>query len=110
MAAESIRRGESELAIAGGVNLILAPESTLNLARFGALSPDGICYAFDARANGYVRGEGGGAVVLKPLRGALADGDHIYCLLRGGAVNNDGATSGPPRRRRCSAGRASTPG
>ncbi|MFB6894235.1 type I polyketide synthase, partial [Kitasatospora sp. NPDC056327] len=94
MACESLRSGDSELAIVGGVNLILAPDSTLGLTRFGGLSPDGVSYTFDARANGYVRGEGGGAVVLKPLAAALADGDHVYCVIRGSAVNNDGATDG----------------
>jgi acyl transferase domain-containing protein/NADPH:quinone reductase-like Zn-dependent oxidoreductase len=92
LACESLRSGESELALAGGVNLILAPESTLGLTRFGGLSPDGACYTFDARANGYARGEGGAAVMLKPLGRALADGDHVYCVIRGSAVNNDGAT------------------
>jgi acyl transferase domain-containing protein len=91
-AVESIRTGESSLAIAGAVNLNLDPLGTLGVAEFGALSPDGRCFTFDARANGYVRGEGGGAVVLKPLRRALADGDLIYCVVRGCAVNQDGAT------------------
>ena len=90
LAAESIRSGESELAIAGGVNLHLAPESLLLAAHWGALSPDGRCFTFDDRANGYVPGEGGGAVVLKPLRTALADGNRIICVIRGSAVNNDG--------------------
>ncbi|MGW0885216.1 beta-ketoacyl synthase N-terminal-like domain-containing protein, partial [Streptomyces sp. NPDC002671] len=90
LACESLRRGESTVAVAGGVNLILAPESSVSVARFGGLSPDGTSYTFDARANGYVRGEGGGAVVLKPLSAALADGDPVYCVIRGSAVNNDG--------------------
>ncbi|MEV0847511.1 beta-ketoacyl synthase N-terminal-like domain-containing protein, partial [Streptomyces sp. NPDC049954] len=90
LACESLRRGESTLAVAGGVNLVLAPESSVSVARFGGLSPDGLSYTFDARANGYVRGEGGGAVVLKPLPAALADGDPVYCVIRGSAVNNDG--------------------
>ncbi|MFF1903682.1 beta-ketoacyl synthase N-terminal-like domain-containing protein, partial [Kitasatospora sp. NPDC058218] len=94
MACESLRSGESDLAVAGGVNLIIAPESTLGLTRFGGLSPDGVSYTFDARANGYVRGEGGGAVLLKRLDRALADGDHVYAVIRGTAVNNDGATDG----------------
>ncbi|WP_203683623.1 beta-ketoacyl synthase N-terminal-like domain-containing protein, partial [Actinoplanes siamensis] len=94
LAAESLRRGESTMAIAGGVNLNLVPESTLGAERFGALSPDGLSFTFDARANGYVRGEGGGFVVLKPLRAAVADGDPIYCVLRGSAMNNDGTTDG----------------
>ncbi|HWE91494.1 MAG TPA: SDR family NAD(P)-dependent oxidoreductase, partial [Pseudonocardiaceae bacterium] len=93
-ACESLRRGESRVAIAGGVNLNLIGESTIGAAKFGGLSPDGRCYAFDARANGYVRGEGGGAVVLKPLPTALADGDPVYCVIRGGAISNDGGTDG----------------
>ncbi|MFD8202711.1 type I polyketide synthase, partial [Streptomyces sp. NPDC059701] len=90
LACDSLRRGESTVAVAGGVNLILAPESSVSVAKFGGLSPDGVSYTFDARANGYVRGEGGGAVVLKPLSAALADGDPVYCVIRGSAVNNDG--------------------
>jgi acyl transferase domain-containing protein/short-subunit dehydrogenase/aryl carrier-like protein len=92
LAGESLRRGESTLALVGGVNLQVVPESTAGSAKFGGLSPDGRCFTFDARANGYVRGEGGGIVVLKPLAQAVADGDFIYCVLRGSAVNNDGET------------------
>ncbi|MFU8852176.1 type I polyketide synthase [Micromonospora sp. SL1-18] len=92
LACESLRTGDATLAIAGGVNLALAAESTLQAERFGALSPDHRCFTFDARANGYVRGEGGGLVVLKPLRQAIADGDPVYCVIRGSAVNNDGRT------------------
>ncbi|MDT0346653.1 type I polyketide synthase, partial [Streptomyces litchfieldiae] len=92
LAAESLRRGECSVALAGGVNLNLIPESTIGSAKFGGLSPDGQCRTFDARANGYVRGEGGGLVVLKPLSRALADGDRVYCVIRGSAVNNDGAS------------------
>ncbi|TLP60513.1 type I polyketide synthase, partial [Microbispora triticiradicis] len=94
LACESLRSGESEVALAGGVNLNLVPESTATAERFGGLSPDGRCFTFDARANGYARGEGGGIVVLKPLRRALADGDHVYAVILGSAVNNDGATPG----------------
>ncbi|MFJ2202523.1 type I polyketide synthase, partial [Streptomyces violaceusniger] len=90
LACESIRRGETSLAIAGGVHLNLAAESGVSAERFGGLSPDGVTYTFDARANGFVRGEGGGAVVLKPLADALADGDAVYCVIRGSALNNDG--------------------
>ncbi|MEU8001743.1 SDR family NAD(P)-dependent oxidoreductase [Catellatospora sp. NPDC049111] len=88
LACESLRRGESDTAIAGGVNLSLLPETSIISSKWGGLSPDGRCHTFDARANGYVRGEGGGAVLLKPLAAALADGDTIYCVIRGGAVNN----------------------
>ncbi|MFD6949207.1 type I polyketide synthase [Nocardiopsis sp. TSRI0078] len=91
LAVESLRRGDSDIALAGGVNLILVPESTENVAKFGGLSPDARCYTFDSRANGYVRGEGGAVVVLKPLGRALADGDRVHAVIHGGAVNNSGA-------------------
>src|SRR5262249_6671698 len=91
---ESLRRDESTVVLVGGVNLNLLPESMVGVAKFGALSPDGRCHAFDARANGYVRGEGGGVMVLKRLSQAIADGDPIHCLVRGSAVNNDGASNG----------------
>ncbi|MFI9274297.1 beta-ketoacyl synthase N-terminal-like domain-containing protein, partial [Kitasatospora sp. NPDC052896] len=94
MAVESLRHGESTLALAGGVNLSIIPDSTARSVSFGGLSPDARCHTFDARANGYVRGEGGGVVVLKPLARALADGDPLYCVIRGSATNNDGATPG----------------
>ncbi|MEU4656550.1 beta-ketoacyl synthase N-terminal-like domain-containing protein, partial [Streptomyces sp. NPDC023723] len=87
---ESVRRGDSAWALAGGVNLILSPESTATASEFGALSPDGRCYTFDARANGYVRGEGAGMVVLMRLADARAHGHDVLCVIRGGAVNNDG--------------------
>ncbi|MGW3571357.1 type I polyketide synthase, partial [Streptomyces sp. NPDC000941] len=90
LAVESLRRGESSLAIAAGITLNLVPESTVTAGKLGGLSPDGRCYTFDARANGYIRGEGCGVVVLKPLAQALADGDPIHCVIRGSAVNNDG--------------------
>ncbi|QKG20163.1 type I polyketide synthase [Actinomadura verrucosospora] len=94
MAGESLRRGESDLALAGGVNIAITPDGFIAANRFGGLSPDGRCHTFDARANGYVRGEGGAVVVLKPLARALADDDRIYCVIRGSAVNNDGAGEG----------------
>jgi len=94
LACESLRRGESSVALAGAVNLNVLPESALAVSRFGALSPDGRCYTFDARANGYVRGEGGGVVVLKRLSRAIADRDPIRAVIRGAAVNNDGASNG----------------
>src|SRR5215211_7864087 len=97
LACESLRRGESDTAIAGGVNLSFLAESSIISAKWGGFSPDGRCYTFDARANGYVRGEGGGAVLLKPLARAVADGDKIYCVIRGSAVNNGaGATMTTP--------------
>ncbi|MEV5829849.1 type I polyketide synthase, partial [Spirillospora sp. NPDC052242] len=94
LAAESLRRGESTLALAGGVNLNILAETAVTTTRFGGISPDGRCFTFDARANGYVRGEGGAVVVLKPLARAVADGDDVYCVIRGGAVNNDGGGAG----------------
>lgn len=94
LACQSILAGESSLAVAGGVNVILAPETMVMLSKFGGLSPESRCKAFDADANGFARGEGGGIVVLKRLSDALADGDPIYCLIRGSAVNNDGASNG----------------
>ncbi|MDO0924400.1 SDR family NAD(P)-dependent oxidoreductase [Streptomyces sp. TG1A-8] len=90
LACDGLRSGDCDLALAGGVHLNLSPDSTRAAAQFGALSPDGACHTFDARANGYVRGEGGGVVVLKLLSRALADGDHVHAVVRGGAVNNDG--------------------
>ncbi|WP_406397037.1 type I polyketide synthase [Streptomyces uncialis] len=93
-ACEALRRGDAEVAIAGGVHLNLVPESDEAVGRFGALSPDGRCYTFDSRANGFVRGEGGGLVVLKPLSAALADGDTVHSVILGGAVNNDGGGEG----------------
>lgn len=94
LACESLRRGESRLALAGGVNLNLLAETTAAIGGFGALSPDGHCHVFDERANGYVRGEGAGVVVLKPLAAALDDGDAVHCVILGGAVNNDGGGNG----------------
>lgn len=90
----SLRSGESALALAGGVNLILSPAVTINFSKAGAMAPDGRCKAFDARANGYVRSEGAGIVVLKPLSRALADRDPIYAVIRGSAVNQDGRSNG----------------
>ena len=94
LACRSLREGESTVALAGGVNLMLVGETMVALTKFGGLSPRGQCRAFDADADGFVRGEGAGVVVLKPLSRALADGDRIYCLIRGSAVNNDGASNG----------------
>lgn len=94
VACQSMLSGECELAIAGGVNLIAAPDSMVAMSKFGAMAPDGRCKTFDARADGYVRGEGGGLVVLRPLSAAIRDGDRIYCLIRGSAVNNDGWSNG----------------
>ena len=82
MACRSIWNDEADMALAGGVNLIFRPENSIMMSKGGFLSPDGYCKSFDARANGYVRSEGVGVVVLKPLEQAQKDGDRIYaCLL-----------------------------
>ena len=94
LACRSLRDGECNLALAAGVNLILTPTLSIAFARAGMLSPDGRCRTFDAQANGYVRGEGCGVVVLKPLASALADGDTIYAVVRGSALNQDGRSNG----------------
>lgn len=94
LACQSLWQGESTLALAGGVNVMLTPSLTIGFSKLTALSPDGRCKAFDAAANGFVRSEGVGVVVLKPLSKALAQGDRIYALIRGGAINQDGRTNG----------------
>jgi myxalamid-type polyketide synthase MxaE and MxaD len=94
LACASLRNGESTLAVAGGVNLILSPAIAINFTKAGAMSPDGRCKSFDARANGYVRSEGAGVVVLKPLSKAVADGDPVYAVIRGSAINQDGRSNG----------------
>jgi malonyl CoA-acyl carrier protein transacylase len=93
-ACQSLRHGESNLALAGGVQLILSPEVTTALSKLKALAPDGKCKTFDAAADGYGRGEGCGIVVLKRLSDALKDGDRISAVIRGSAVNHDGPSSG----------------
>ena len=94
LACQGLRGGECDLALAGGVQLVLTPVGNIVLSRAQALSPDGRCYTFDARANGYVRGEGCGIVVLKRLADAAADGDHVLAVIRGSAINHDGRSSG----------------
>ncbi|WP_281403263.1 type I polyketide synthase [Crossiella cryophila] len=94
LAAHSLRRGESDLALAGGVNLMLTPHTTVAMTKFGGVNPDAQCRAFDAGANGYVRSEGCGIVVLRRLSDALREGDRIYAVLLGSAMNNDGASNG----------------
>jgi thioester reductase-like protein len=91
LACQSIWSGESTMALAGGVNLILSAISSVTVNRM--LSPDGQCFTFDQRANGYVRGEGAGIVVIKPLEDAIRDGDHIYAAIRRAVINQDGRTS-----------------
>ncbi len=94
LACQSLRLGESDFALAGGVQLILSPEVTVFLCRARALSPDGRSKVFDASADGYGRGEGCGVVALKRLSDAIADGDRILALIRGSAVNHGGASGG----------------
>ena len=94
LACGSLRSGEASLALAGGVNLALSPEVWDKFATAGFLAVDGRCKTFDARADGYARGEGAALVVLKPLSAARADGDPIYAVIRGGAINQDGRTNG----------------
>jgi acyl transferase domain-containing protein len=94
LACQSLRLGESELALAGGANVILSPEITMAYSSAQMLSPDGRSKFGDASADGYVRSEGAGLVLLKSLDRAIADGDPIYAVIRGSAVNNDGRSSG----------------
>lgn len=93
-ACQSILTGDSDMAIACGVNLVLSPAGHLYLNRIGAMAADGRCKTFDERADGYVRGEGAVALVLKPLAQARQDGDRILGLISGSSVNHDGRTNG----------------
>ena len=100
--------GDSNLAIAAGVNLLLSPAVTRSFDQAEAMSPTGRCHAFDASADGFVRGEGCGVAVLKRLTDALRDGDRVLAVVRGSAVNQDGRSNGlmapnRPRRWRCCA-------
>jgi acyl transferase domain-containing protein len=94
LACQSLRNGECRTALAAGVNLILRPELTISFCRARMLAPDGRCKTFDAAADGYVRSEGCGAVVLKRLSNAIAEGDPILAVIRGSAVNQDGRSGG----------------
>lgn len=94
LACQSLRQKECNLALVGGVNLVLTPEANINFSKAGMMALDGRCKTFDAAADGYVRGEGCAMIVLKRLSDALADGDHILALVRGSAVNQDGRSSG----------------
>nr|BFE74702.1 hypothetical protein GCM10020092_080030 [Actinoplanes digitatis] len=94
LACQSLRSGECDLALVSGVNVILSPLATVGFSQFGMMSPDGRCRTFDAAANGFVRGEGCGMVVLKRLSDALAGGDDVLAVIRGGAVNQDGRSTG----------------
>ena len=94
LACQSLRAGECDLALAGGIQLILSPDIMIALSRLRALSPDGRCKTFAANADGYGRGEGCGIVALKRLSAARAAGDNILAIIRGSAVNHDGPSSG----------------
>ncbi len=93
LACQSLRSQESNLCIAGGVNLILSPDSMISSSQTGLLSAQGACRPFDAQADGYVRGEGCGVVVLKRLADAQADGDPVLAVIRGSAINQDGLSN-----------------
>ncbi len=94
LAVQSLRLGRSTTALVGGVNVMLVPEMTIAFSQAGMMAPDGRCKTFDAAADGYVRGEGCGVVVLKRLSDAQRDGDRIVAVIRGVAVNQDGQSNG----------------
>lgn len=94
LACQGLRLGECDMALAGAVNLILTPEMNINFSRARMMAPDGRCKTFDAAADGYVRGEGCGVLVLRRLDDALADGDRILGVIRGSALNQDGRSGG----------------
>jgi phthiocerol/phenolphthiocerol synthesis type-I polyketide synthase B len=94
LACQSLRLRESDVALAGGVQLCLSPFTSIALSKWTALSPTGRCSAFDSRADGFVRGEGAGVVVLKRLSDAVRDKDRILAVVRGSAVNQDGRSNG----------------
>jgi malonyl CoA-acyl carrier protein transacylase len=94
LACSSLRNQECNLAIVGGVNRLISPEVSINFSKARMLSADGRCKTFDAKADGFVRSEGCGIVVLKRLGDAIADGDNVLAVIRGTAVNQDGHTSG----------------
>jgi amino acid adenylation domain-containing protein len=93
-ACQNLRHEECNLALAGGVNLILSPDNTIAVSRTRALAPDGRCKTFDAAADGFVRSEGCGVLVLKRLSDATAAGDRVLAVIRGSAINHDGASTG----------------
>ncbi len=94
LACQSLRLRETDLALAGGVSITLRPETQIAISAWGLLSPQGRCAAFDAAADGFVRGEGSGVVVLKRLTDAVRDGDQVLAVVRGSAVNQDGRSNG----------------
>ena len=94
LAVQSLRNGESHIALAGGANVILMPEATITLSRANMMAADGRCKAFDARADGFVRSEGCGIIVLKRLSDAISHGDNILAIIKGMAINQDGRSNG----------------
>lgn len=94
LACEGLQRGETSLALAGGVNVNLMPKSNVFFSRAGALSPNGRCATFDKEADGMVRSDGAGIVVLKLLSKALADNDPVIAVIKGSAINHDGRSNG----------------
>ncbi len=94
LACQSLRAGESDLALAGGVNVVLLPDAMVLFSKWGMLAPDGACKTFDAAADGFVRAEGCAVIALKRLSDAIAAGDPILAVIRGSAVNSDGRSSG----------------
>lgn len=93
-ACKNLQDNSCTMAIAGGVNLMISPGMFVSMSRLNALSPDGMCKTFDDSANGYVRGEGCGMLILKKLSNAIADGNNIYAVIKGAAVNQDGKSNG----------------
>ena len=93
-ACQALRLGECDLALAGGSNVLLSPATMITFSSAQMLAPDGRCKTFDAAADGYVRGEGCGVIVIKRLEDAVRDGDHIRAVIRGSAINQDGASGG----------------
>jgi acyl transferase domain-containing protein/NADPH:quinone reductase-like Zn-dependent oxidoreductase/SAM-dependent methyltransferase/acyl carrier protein len=94
LACQSLRAGDCQMALAGGVNVILAPETSVMFSKWGMMAADGRCKTFDAAADGFVRGEGCALLVLKPLPEAIARGDSVLAVIEGSAINQDGRSSG----------------
>jgi microcystin synthetase protein McyG len=94
LACQSLRTGESDMALAGGVNIVLSPDAMVLFSKWGMMAPDGACKTFDARADGFVRAEGCAVIALKRLSDAVRAGDPILAVIRGSAVNSDGRSSG----------------
>jgi acyl transferase domain-containing protein len=93
LACQAIRDGTCSSAVVGGVNILMNPSTVIQFSQLGVLSPDGMCQSFSNKANGYVRSEGCGVVIIKPLKQAQIDNNHIYCRIRGSAINQDGHQS-----------------